>query len=110
MLESISPYALLKASKPRNTSGIITPYDLYSTAQSTAAPREQDPVRPPRLEPDPPAAQPAPPTPASAPVAPDLPVRRTHYIRDIETRHNAAMRRTQLRMGGFSQPSQRPET
>lgn len=123
MLESISPYALLKASKPKPPAVIVTAYDLYSTAQSAAQPDMQPPpsaqiVQPAQSAQD---AQPVPDPPATpvqahvpaartAP-APYISTRRTHYIRDIETRHDAALRRTKLQTGRMAQPSsQQPET
>lgn len=106
MLESISPYALLKASKPKPPAVIVTPYDLYSTVQSTAQPVAQSapPVQPV------PEAAPAPQASPAAP-APYISARRTHYIRDIETRHDAALRRATLQPGRMAQPSaQWPQT
>lgn len=119
MLDSISPYALLRACRPKPPDVIVTPYDLYSAAQSSnaAAPVPSAPSAPPMPD-DCPGAQPTPsmppaqtqrpyaqPTPS---VPPAMPTRRTHYIRDIGTRHESAMRRTS-QTGGF-QPSQRPPT
>ena len=97
MLESVSPYALLRASIPRPVSSQATAYDLFSVAQSVpqAAPSMQ---AAPQIEPSPqpqpeptaqaePVAQAAP----AAQVAPRIPARRTHYISDIQTRHTAAV-------------------
>ena len=120
MLESISPYALLKASKPKPPAVIVTAYDLYSTAQSATQPEMQppasaqigQPVQDAQPVPNPPAtpAQPSVPAARSAP-PPYISTRRTHYIRDIETRHDAALRRTKLQTGRMAQPSsQQPET
>jgi len=73
---SISPYALLQASKPQPPKSVTTQYDLFSMTQS-----------------DPPSDIP---TPASiAKPAPSKPLpgpARTHYIRDIHTRHADASR------------------
>lgn len=95
MLDSISPYALLRASIPKRASTIVTTYDLFSAAQ-TSAPAVQAQGR--ALEPEPertPAPQQAE-APAGAARVPLVPARRTHYISDIKTRHNAAIRRTSL--------------
>lgn len=87
MLDSISPYELLKASKPKGTPTITTAYDLYSAAQS---------VSPSIVVP---AAVSTPPPPdVQEPAAPRIPAttvptRRTHYIADIQSRHNLAQRR-----------------
>lgn len=89
MLESVSPYALLCASRPKPAHTIVTTYDLYSQAQQR---REQSPETPA------PAAvqagmptEPSPPRPLST-----VPVRRTHYIADIQSRHSAALRRAPM--------------
>lgn len=119
MLESISPYALLKASRPKPPAVIVTAYDLYSTAQSAAQPSPSAQIVQPAQSaqdaqpvPDPPATpvQAHVPAARTAP-APYISTRRTHYIRDIETRHDAALRRTKLQTGRMAQPSsQQPET
>ncbi|MGN0773124.1 MAG: hypothetical protein ACI4MP_04965 [Candidatus Ventricola sp.] len=90
MLESISPYALLCASKPKPAPTIVTAYDLYSQAQRS---REQAPA----------PETPAPTVRAEAPAAqstprllPSVPDRRTHYIADIKARHSAAVRRAPM--------------
>lgn len=88
MPDNISPYALLRASKPRPTPTIVTAYDLYSQAQ-----REETP--PPAAAPVQPAAPIAPPVPAKSAATP--PARRTHYIAEIQSRHNAALRGTPMR-------------
>lgn len=92
MSSPISPYALLCASKPKPAPTLVTAYDLYSAAQSFSAPASGEnvsaeiptvPARstvPPRLD----QASAAPLTPPSA--------KRTHYIAEIQSRHNAARR------------------
>lgn len=72
----VSPYALLKASKPKTPASLVTPYDLYSTIQ-----REPDTV----------IRQPEP-LQAFDVRAAEPPVRKTHYIRDIGFRHSQALR------------------
>lgn len=43
MVSSISPYALLLACKPKESHGIVTEYDLFSTIQSSSrAPSDSD--------------------------------------------------------------------
>lgn len=78
MLNSISPYALLQASRPKHAPTIVTAYDRYIAAQQSAAGQY--------------AAPPARDDDTETPVrsAPPLPLRRTHYIADIKTRHSAA--------------------
>lgn len=110
MLESVSPYALLRASIPKPVSSTSTAYDLFSVAQSAAqaspAVQEAPPMRPS------PSAQPAPAdkadddasrqapdeppavAPQRTPAALRIPAKRTHYISDIQSRHSAAVRRT----------------
>ena len=78
MLQSISPYALLCASKPKPAPVIVTPYDLYSR-ESWRQERPDDES----------AAQPPAPPP---PMQPTSLARRTHYIADIQSRHSAAIR------------------
>ena len=90
MLESISPYALLCASKPKPAPTIVTAYDLYSQAQQR---REQIP--PPQA----PAAAAQADTPAvqsPPPLLSSVPARRTHYIAGIQSRHSAALRRAPM--------------
>ena len=89
MLESISPYALLCASRPKPAPTIVTAYDLYSQAQQR---REQSPEMPApaAVQADMPA-EPSSPRPLST-----VPVHRTHYIADIQSRHSAALRRTPM--------------
>ncbi len=93
MLDSVSPYALLCASKPKPTPTTVTPYDLYSAVQSSPPP-QMPPAPAPVYEEAPPAPpQPAPRTPASMPM---VAARRTHYIADIKSRHNTALKRTSM--------------
>ena len=109
MLESVSPYALLRASIPKPVSSTSTAYDLFSVAQSAAqaspAVQEAPPLRPspsaqpaPANEPDDASRQASdePPivAPQRTPAAPRIPAKRTHYISDIQSRHSAAVRRT----------------
>lgn len=91
MQSSVSPYALLKASKPKPVPTIVTPYDLYSSAYAqhtdaspasdspdltaSDAPHHQSPQR--RVQ-----------------AYPNDPSRRTHYISDIHSRHNQAIRQS----------------
>lgn len=83
----VSPYALLQASKPRPPHTMTTTYDLYSAAYAAAPAdaqaRESRSIpteKPPRF------SSVRVPTPSQ-----------THYISDIQKRHNAAIRRTALR-------------
>ena len=110
MLESVSPYALLRASIPRPVSQQASAYDLFSVSQSVprptpgaqAAPPIQTPsaARPeptPQPEPEPqsePAAQSEPQAAPAMPPSPRIPAKRTHYISDIHSRHTAAVRQT----------------
>lgn len=87
MLDSISPYALLQASKPKGTPTVTTAYDCYSALQSCPPPAQQaEPLPVPQEE----AARE--PTQESA-VMPFVPRGRTHYIEQIRSRHSAAVRR-----------------
>ena len=83
MLESISPYALLCASKPRQPRSVTTQYDVFSLSQANSASAV-------------PASSPAGDPPAQRAPAQSLPEpnKRTHYIADIHARHSSAMRRT----------------
>lgn len=98
MLETVSPYALLRASIPRRSAPEPNAYDLYSLAQGSA-PVPQTPAafaaasesaRPAAAA----ASQDAEETGESAAPrrsAPYIaPARRTHYIADIKTRHSSA--------------------
>lgn len=89
MIESISPYALLCASKPKHAPTVVTAYDLYSQAQQS---REQ-PV--PANVPAPSAQETATALPPARPLS-SVPSRRTHYIADIQSRHSAATQRTPM--------------
>ena len=75
----ISPYALLKASKPKTSAGFVKPYDLYCAAQHAQSEhvsidRESKHPRP-----------------FDAPPA-EMPASKTHYIHNIGMRHNQALR------------------
>ena len=83
MSQSISPYALLCASKPKPALTVVTPYDLYSAVQS-AAPSTPQPE--PAQETHSQILSPAATMPYSG--------SRTHYISSIHARHNQAARRT----------------
>ena len=94
MLDSISPYALLQASKPRQPAVVTTAYDLFSAAQS--APPSARAVPGERCREEQPIAPSGESTPAmSGPHAamPLVPRARTHYISDIKRRHSEALRR-----------------
>jgi len=74
---TVSPYALLCASRPQPAPSVVTPYDLYSSVHQEHA-----------------AAMPAA---AEPPAAPSIPIqtlpaapRKTHYIADIHARHSTA--------------------
>lgn len=89
MIESISPYALLCASKPKPAPTVVTAYDLYSQAQQS---REQAvPANAPA-----PAVQEIAAAQSPARSISSVPARRTHYIADIQSRHSAATRRTPM--------------
>ena len=92
MLDSVSPYALLRASIPKPAQTVVTAYDLFSAAQQT-------PASPPQLPcsdvPATSARQEEPPV-SPPPSAFSPPARRTHYIANIKTRHNAALRHAAL--------------
>ena len=127
MLESVSPYLLLRASIPKQNAS-ATPYDLYSLAQLRSAPDARQaanmPSAPNRIKDtnahdESKASQEQESTPAAsaaqtletpqtyayepqiAPYRPAIPARRTHYIADIKTRHSAAAKHTT-----FTNPSQ----
>jgi len=94
MPESVSPYALLCASKPKPAPTIVTTYDLYSAAQGTLPPSSYTSV---------PIAQNSvaaktPETNGSAIYPSPL---RTHYIADIHARHNHAVKGSRLNRSGF---------
>ena len=73
----VSPYALLKASKPKPPASLVTSYDLYSVTQNSPAPSNDHPNLPRSFD-----------TPSSF----SPPERKTHYIRNIGLRHNQALR------------------
>lgn len=75
----VSPYALLKASKPKPPASLVTSYDLYSVAQNS-------PISI--------ANQSNPPQSYGALSSVSPPERKTHYIRNIGLRHNQALRNT----------------
>lgn len=83
----VSPYALLQASKPRPPHTMTTTYDLYSAAYA-ASPADAQALESRSI----PAENPTRSSSFRAP-APS----QTHYISDIQKRHNAAIRRTVLR-------------
>lgn len=78
----VSPYELLCSCKPKPPKTTVTPYDLFSAVQARAADipamseRAPEPV---------PASSPEPPLPP--------PAHRTHYIAQINARHDQAQRR-----------------
>ena len=75
----ISPYALLKASKPKTSADFVKPYDLYCAAQHA----QSEHVSIDRES--------TPPQPFDVPPA-EMPAGKTHYIRNIGIRHNQALR------------------
>ena len=88
MLDSLSPYALLQARKPRQPHVVTTAYDLFSAVQSSAPPAEGMPQ-----EREAPAAVPTAEETVPAASMPLVPRSRTHYISDIRHRHVEALRR-----------------
>ena len=77
----VSPYELLCSCKPSPPRTTVTPYDLFSAVQAHAADAPAMPERVPE------------PAPASSPEPPILPpVHRTHYIAQINARHDQAQR------------------
>lgn len=87
MLESVSPYALLQASKPKSAPTVASAYDRYRAMQACPPP-ELQPVAAPRASHEPPSQEAR--SPADMPLVPRS---RTHYIEQIRSRHNAAARR-----------------
>jgi len=79
-MESISPYALLQASRPKHTPTLVTAYDLFSTVQSETNHSGAQVPSPPA-----PTVQTTM-SPQKAGTNSAFP--RTHYIRDIHARHN----------------------
>lgn len=75
----VSPYALLKASKPKTSADFVKPYDLYCAAQNA----QSEPVS---IDRESTHLQPFDVPPA------EMPAGKTHYIRDIDIRHNQALR------------------
>lgn len=75
----VSPYTLLKASKPKTSADFVKPYDLYCAAQNA----QSEPVSIDRESTHP--------QPFDVPPA-EMPAGKTHYIRDIDIRHNQALR------------------
>lgn len=95
MLDAISPYALLCACKPKPSSAQASPYDLYSQAQQTASSAAEREITP--IQPEPVPEQPIQP---SSQTRADYPSpRRTHYIAGIQSRHNAAVKKTPMDLG-----------
>ena len=92
MSSPISPYALLCASKPKPTPTVVTAYDLYSAAQSSFVPASDGNIY--DESPNVPARSTVPPRSNQASAAPLTPpsAKRTHYIAEIQSRHNAARR------------------
>lgn len=80
MLESLSPYQLLKASSVKTP--FHTPCDAFEKRNAATQAIEPPPlpIVPPVPSPDTPAAQ----------IPPQF--KRTHYIADIHSRHSAAQR------------------
>ena len=83
MLDSISPYALLRASKPKTPEVFTTAYDRFSAAQQQASP----PYPAEAIRRTVPFSEPQPDT-------NPIPIRRTHYIADIHAKHACAAKRT----------------
>lgn len=96
MLESISPYELLKRSKPKPPAAYVTDYDLYSAAQQG----EPFPKTQPFPDQSMPAAVPAASLTRQTMPMHALPARpsasKTHYIADIKTRHSRAAKHTRM--------------
>lgn len=88
MLDSISPYALLCASRPHAPASFTTPYDRRSAEISTSgcADNQENASRQPLKDAD-----------ISASPSDAFPQqRRTHYIADIHARHTFAASRSAL--------------
>jgi len=77
MTDSVSPYALLKHSRPKQPEAYVTPYDLYSAAQNSAAPVQVH-------------------EPSESAFAPVPALQKTHYIADIRSRHAHASGRARM--------------
>lgn len=85
MQERISPYALLKASKPKPSPSQASTYDLFSSAVQN--------YKPDSAEKPAPLSDRSPEQSAEAPRYIPLPEKKTHYIADIHARHSTADRR-----------------
>lgn len=83
MLSCISPYALLRASKPQKPSTVASQYDLFSLAQTGSAFAQASMQSHEKTAAD---------MPAPVLQTPSTPVQRTHYISDIHARHTKASR------------------
>lgn len=97
MSSSISPYALLCASKPKHAPTVVTAYDLYSTAQSSSAPAPDSAASDVNLNVSVRNTSTQHSAQTCAAPSVSLPAKRTHYIAEIQSRHNAA-RRSSLSM------------
>lgn len=88
MLGSVSPYALLSASKPKQMPSIASAYDLFSTAQNLTGAL--------------PSTQPLPEKHSDSHSCPAIQTgflpsqRKTRYIADIHTRHTFAAKHTSM--------------
>ncbi len=91
MPEPLSPYALLKSSKPRPPAVYTTSYDAFSAVSQSAAVPAPLPMQIP---------------PAPPPVLPPMPCTRTHYIADIKARHSFAAKHSRMSVPGA--PAQSP--
>lgn len=93
MQESFSPYALLKASIPKKPNTLTTSYDLFSTSAQGIPPylppTDSSPVSSSSLQETSPSTHNKDNNQAYALSRP-----RTHYIADIQSRHNAANMRS----------------
>ena len=86
MTSSLSPYALLCASKPKPVPTLVTPYDLYSITQFSASDAVLN--SPSSFEP---TSQNQPKSDSTRNSLSYPPLKRTHYIADIHARHTAAI-------------------
>ena len=93
MANPLSPYALLKRSKPKPPASYTTPYDDFSAAQQAAHSAPEAPAQ------DIPTILSSSPAPIASP-----PLQRTHYISSITKKHDHAARRTTMN-AVFSQNS-----
>ena len=93
MMYSISPYALLKRSKPKPPAVYTADYDLYSAAQHSGSSTTPDKTLPsPTMQPYPQAHSAAQ---AVSSFSSDF-TARTHYISGIRQRHSKASGRTKM--------------